>query len=326
MKIFGFSTIGDHPETFDTNEKAPRRRSSQAASGPFAALKPRPKKRVKPAGYQEPVDFAACAESKLRSPRQLSAMEQVRQPVEDQKSLLAAFGTAAQQNASSAKDIDDANEAALQEAIARSLQEKAFGILVQPELEVIQRGAIDTKNHASNVLANHSTVHREPFEVSDDQRAEQMLAFAEPNSAFKTYLERQNLKVIANPGKGNNCAIYALVQQIRPDLKPESLDREVRHLRDLYDTEHPSDKNKMLYFDISNGGAAKTLIRLVNERYRANIQVGVVEAGIEAGYPVTRKNPFSAKGAGSAFTHRLVVWDQQGHYEAVTAKPDRLSR
>ncbi|MGF6547290.1 hypothetical protein QFZ96_002361 [Paraburkholderia youngii] len=261
--------------------------SSLCTSGQLAGLKPRVGNNIR-----------ANAHRDLSSSQGTSAIKDVRSPVPDQKTLLARYGTVGQRKARSASEMDSADAAAVEEAIARSLQEKAFGILVKPEPQAIQSNTTHTSNPTNKAVVNHADRNEEPSEVSNDNREQQMLGFADLNNAFRAHLTKHDLQVISNPGTGSNCAIYALVQHLRPDLKDSNLDNEVNELRREYDVKNPSDSNdRMLHLDTGVGGAAKTLTRLVNERYNVNIQVGVVEAGLDAEYPVTSKEIISASGA-----------------------------
>ncbi|MGF6666323.1 hypothetical protein QF000_008056 [Paraburkholderia atlantica] len=311
------SNISTDLTATSTDEESPTNPNSAStlcASGQLAGLKTRAHNNI-----------GANAHRDLSSSQGTSAMEKVRSAVPDQKTLLAKYGTVGQKKARTADEMDSADAAAVEEAIARSLQEKAFRILVKPEPQAIQSNTTHTSNPTNNAVVNQADRNEEPSEVSNDNREQQMLGFADLNNAFRAHLTKHDLQVISNPGTGSNCAIYALVQHLRPDLKDSNLDNEVNELRREYDVKNPSDSNgRMLHLDTGVGGAAKTLTRLVNERYNVNIQVGVVEAGLDAQYPVTSKETISASGASAPFTHHVVIWDQQGHYEAVTARRPRM--
>lgn len=249
---------------------------------------------------------------------------------------LSEFYTLEQRNARSDEEMQRADEAALREAIARSLQERAFDVLLEPTrgVEVVpasyapQRDATHApRGDATNTVDHVARIEgQQPTEVAEPERERQMSAFADLHPAFCEHLRSHGLKVISNPGKGNSCAIYALVQQVRPDLLPAALDSEVKILRTQYDQRCPADKDKMLYLDAGPGGAADTLIALINERYGVNVQFGVVEAGVEPAHPVTRQGVFPPQASGASFSHRLVVWDEKGHFEAVTGEEELAPR
>jgi len=237
------------------------------------------------------------------------------------ESFVAKFGSLAQMKAVSGEETDSADEAALHEAIVRSLQDKAFETLGSPRPEA-HTGVGDALQRATSERVGQDSPSAKLSEVSDAEQATQMLGFAGLNKAFRAHLEKNKLQVISNEGKGTNCSIYALVQHIRPDLPSNKLDAEVSALREQYDKGCPQDRGKMLHFDTRAGGTARSLIGLVNKRFGVNIQLGMVEAGMDQAHPATLKESIAASMMNSSFTHRLIIWDQQGHCEALTAKPD----
>lgn len=161
-------------------------------------------------------------------------------------------------------------------------------------------------------------------QVSSSNRMQQHAAFAEPNTRFRAFLADHGLQVVPNQGRGNNCAIYALVQHASPTLRGPALDRVVTDIRQQFDQRHPDEQGNMLLLDGQQGGHASELISLVNQRYKVDMAVGVVQAGIEASHPVTQLGVYEGSGTrppGSEPTHRVVVWDEGGHFEAIKPLP-----
>lgn len=161
-------------------------------------------------------------------------------------------------------------------------------------------------------------------QVSSSNRMQQHEAFAQPNIRFREFLTDHGLQVVPNPGRGNNCSIYALVQYASPSLRGPALDREVAEIRQQFDQRHPDEQGNMLLLDGQQGGHASDLISLVNRRYNVDMAVGVVQAGIESSHPVTQLGVYegsSARPPGSEPTHRVVVWDEGGHFEAIKPLP-----
>ncbi|OAJ62877.1 hypothetical protein [Paraburkholderia ginsengiterrae] len=166
-------------------------------------------------------------------------------------------------------------------------------------------------------------------QVSSGNRMQQYAAFAEPNAQFRGFLTGHGLQVVPNPGRGNNCAIYALVQHAAPSLKGPALDREVNEIRQQFNQNHPDEKGNMLLLDGEHGGHAAELISMVNQRHNVDMAVGVVQAGIEAAHPATQLGVYEGNGSrapGSVPSHRVVVWDQGGHFEAIKPLPQTGSR
>lgn len=243
-----------------------------------------------------------------------------------------------------------ANRAALEEGIRRSLGSHAFQVLgcAAPEhapanplrdwdLDSLDlEHGMDEPDHASNWLGEISRHNSEldlprtipaarvPTEIESERRDSECAAFGESNQHFRQHLERHRLQAIENSGRGNNCAIYALVQQVMPTLDEAGLGREVDYLRGHYDRLHPADAGKMLHLDNGLGGHSETLIDLINRRYGVILQVAVVQAGLEAEHPVSRLGVYRGGRAdlAGAYTHQAVIWDQLGHYVAVTARAD----
>ncbi|AJC21238.1 hypothetical protein RO07_13460 [Pandoraea pulmonicola] len=147
-----------------------------------------------------------------------------------------------------------------------------------------------------------------------------MLAYADLNSIFEAFLASEGKKIIPNPGEGNNCAIYALLQPLYPDLEIDELDKEVALLRAEYDELYPSDSTKRLHLDGSSGSSIDALIDIVNKRYDKNIRVQVVSAGFSPEYPCTEYGIFPKDEKilrPGRPSHDLIIYDQQGHYVAV---------
>ncbi|MBV4483916.1 capsular polysaccharide synthesis protein [Pseudomonas khavaziana] len=157
---------------------------------------------------------------------------------------------------------------------------------------------------------------RLPSEPSSHAQAEQRLLYQGLNTKFRSYLHERGDQIIPNSGKGNNCAIYAIVQQIRPNLTTEALDVEVSNIRKQYDIRYPNDRGRMLYFDNFSRGAAPALIEIINSRYDINIEVKVISAGLDDAAPEIDHGSYRASDTCSP-GWQLIIWDQQGHYEAV---------
>ncbi|KAG8154503.1 hypothetical protein BFF94_007010 [Burkholderia catarinensis] len=145
------------------------------------------------------------------------------------------------------------------------------------------------------------------------------------NARFEQLLTGQEMQPIRNSGRDNNCSIYSLVQCARPDLDGAALDHEVSEIRAGFDAQHPDEKGRMLLLDTNEGGHGAKLVSLVNERFGVDMQVGVVQAGVDNAHPVTTIGQFhgSQRQSGQAPTHRVVVWDQHGHFEAITSAPGK---
>ncbi|MBN3835106.1 hypothetical protein [Burkholderia sp. Ac-20344] len=161
-------------------------------------------------------------------------------------------------------------------------------------------------------------------DVPQAARNAQLDATRSSNARFEQSLAGQGMQPIRNSGRGNNCSIYSLVQCAKPDLDGPALDRAVSEIRTDFDARHPEEKDRMLLLDANAGGHGAALVSLVNEKFGVDMQVGVVQAGVDDAHPVTTIGQFhgSQRQAGQAPTHRVVVWDQHGHFEALTSTSD----
>ncbi|RQS36264.1 hypothetical protein DIE03_03680 [Burkholderia sp. Bp8992] len=164
-------------------------------------------------------------------------------------------------------------------------------------------------------------------DVPQAARDAQLEATRSPNARFEAALAGQDMQPIRNGGRGNNCSIYSLVQCAKPDLDGPALDQAVSEIRTDFDAQHPDEKGRMLLLDTNAGGHGAALVSLVNEKFGVDMQVGVVQAGVEDAHPVTTIGQFhgSQRQAGQAPTHRVVVWDQHGHFEAITSTSDKAA-
>ena len=132
-------------------------------------------------------------------------------------------------------------------------------------------------------------------------------------------MNNNNKKVISNPGIGHNCAIYALLQPLLPEIGAIAMDDQVKAIRAEYDRLHPNDEGKMLHMDGGPESAVDDLIGIINKRYKTNILVKVVSAPLDdEPYVVHGTFPRATKPSKAASpSHHLTVWDQQKHYVAV---------
>ncbi|WP_323123329.1 hypothetical protein [Burkholderia alba] len=160
-------------------------------------------------------------------------------------------------------------------------------------------------------------------DVAPAEVAEQLDATREPNERFSELLKQGDMEVIPNSGNGNNCAIYSLVQCAAPDLRGPDLDEAVGKIRTDFDANHSKERDRMLLLDTNAGGHGAELVSLVNEHFSVDMQIGVVQAGVDEAHPVTALCQFhgSQHQSGQSPTHRVVVWDKHGHFEAVIGKP-----
>ncbi|WP_134195217.1 hypothetical protein [Paraburkholderia rhizosphaerae] len=230
-------------------------------------------------------------------------------------------------NCGSPQELNEATRAALNDGIQRSLNDYAFQKLIcednttDPAQRRVRPAVPDTP-------ASHIGQEQSKAGLSDE---EAMLALSEPNKEFRMHLESKGLYAIENSGKDNNCAIYALVQQLEPHWRYASLDDEVRAIRAEYDKSvdgirqsdlnRTDDRKRKLLLDKQRNGCASSLLNIINTRYNLNVAVAVVQAGRDE-HPVYKLGTFFADGKPEHdFTHRLVVWDLGGHYEAVGRKP-----
>ncbi|RQT34981.1 hypothetical protein [Burkholderia contaminans] len=164
-------------------------------------------------------------------------------------------------------------------------------------------------------------------DVPQAARNAQLDATRASNERFERSLAGQDMQPIRNSGRDNNCSIYALVQCARPDLDGPALDQAVSEIRAGFDAQHPDERGRMLLLDTNEGGHGAALVSLVNEKFGVDMQVGVVQAGVDDTHPVTTLGQFhgSQHRAGQVPTHRVVVWDQHGHFEAITSTPDKAA-
>lgn len=157
-------------------------------------------------------------------------------------------------------------------------------------------------------------------DVSPERRNEQYAAVAKQNQAFRTHLRGMGLETVHNSGSNNNCSIYSLVDIAAPKLDPQKRHQAVDEIRASFDHAHPDEKGNMLLLDMQRGGHGPALVALVNKKFGVNMEVGVVQAGVEDAHPLTHLGTVragDASSAGKPVTHKGVVWDQHGHFEAL---------
>lgn len=157
-------------------------------------------------------------------------------------------------------------------------------------------------------------------DVTPEQRDEQYRATASLNHKFESHLQGLGLEVVHNSGRSNNCAIYSLLDIAAPKLDQGQRHQAAREIRAAFDSKRPDEAGKMLLLDMGNGGHGRDLVSLVNKKYGVDMQVGVVQAGLDDDNPVTQIATLRADDAATKPpTHRGVVWDQHGHFESVRA-------
>ncbi|QGZ65807.1 hypothetical protein [Paraburkholderia acidisoli] len=157
-------------------------------------------------------------------------------------------------------------------------------------------------------------------DVTPEQRDAQYRATASLNQKFESHLQGLGLEVVHNSGRSNNCAIYSLLDIAAPKLDQGERHQAAREIRAAFDSKRPDEAGKMLLLDMGNGGHGRDLVSLVNKKYGVDLQVGVVQAGIDDQHPVTQIATLRADDAAAKPpTHRGVVWDQHGHFESVRA-------
>ncbi|NTZ07533.1 hypothetical protein [Burkholderia metallica] len=188
----------------------------------------------------------------------------------------------------------------------------------------------DTSNGTSSSVKPSSGKDKHTPVVADVPQAArdaQREATRSANARFEQSLAGQDMQPIRNSGRGNNCSIYSLVQCARPDLDGPALDQAVSEIRTAFDAQHPNEKGRMLLLDTNEGGHGAALVSLVNDKFGVDMQVGVVQAGVDDAHPVTTIGQFhgSQRRAEQAPTHRVVVWDQHGHFEAITSTSDKVA-
>ena len=177
---------------------------------------------------------------------------------------------------------------------------------------------LTTSNEASaKNLADNASFgrHADTKRIDPEQQVD---SYYYPNKRFEEFLKRNDRKVIPNPGNGN-CAIYALLQPLLPEIGAIAMDNQVKAVRAEYDRLHPSDAGKWLHMDGGRESAVDDLIGIINKRYKTNILVKVVSAPLDdEPYVVHGTFPTATKPSKAASpSHHLTVWDQQKHYVAV---------
>jgi hypothetical protein len=162
-------------------------------------------------------------------------------------------------------------------------------------------------------------------DVTPEQRNAQYAATAQHNQAFRAHLRGMGLETVHNSGgnnagSNNNCAIYSLVDIAAPKLNAQQRHQAVDEIRASFDRAHPQEQGRMLLLDSGRGGHGPALMSLVNHKFGVNMEVGVVQAGVEDAHPVTHLGTMrsgDAASTGKPVTHKGVVWDQHGHFEAL---------
>jgi hypothetical protein len=170
------------------------------------------------------------------------------------------------------------------------------------------------------LTANTPRVADVPHEAHLEQREQ----LSGANRNLGRWLGDNAMEPIENSGKGNNCAIYSLVQCAAPTLKGKALDDTVGQIRARFDRNHPNETGQMLLLDSNTGGHGPELVSLVNETCGVDMQVGVIQPGIEEGHAFTAIGRFrgSAPPPEHAQQLRVAVWDKQGHFEAIIGKQE----
>jgi hypothetical protein len=164
----------------------------------------------------------------------------------------------------------------------------------------------------------HSSSDAVVADVPADQREAQYAATAQHNRAFESHLKGLGLEVVHNSGSNNNCSIYSLIDIAAPKLSQAQRHQAASEIRASFDKAHPQEKDRMLLLDMQEGGHGPALVSLVNKKFGVNMEVGVVQAGIEAAHPVTQLGTVRGDASNTKpATHRGVVWDKHGHYEAI---------
>jgi hypothetical protein len=220
--------------------------------------------------------------------------------------------------------IELADKAALAEAIQRSLSSQAFealGCAAAPSVETqSQSPASPIQSRAGSPGESSCATDVRAHDVAREVAEEQLAMRGPLNHAFRQYLAAQGMRVLDSPTRGNNCAIYSLLNLIKPELTGAAREIEAKLVRDDLDQLHPRDRGAMLYFDGGVGGVAHNLLSLVNARYECNVRVGIVASGMEDGHPVIGMGTYCGAPSGGSgdFTHSLAIWEQGNHYEAIT--------
>ncbi|MBR8130791.1 hypothetical protein [Burkholderia ambifaria] len=230
--------------------------------------------------------------------------------------------------------IDSADRAAVEEAIRRSKLDHVFLSLgcnsqtAPPPLATVRPPHVTHQATPASMHEPHdASAPRQTSEISPEQADLERAGQADNNNRLREFLDARGFELVPSPSKGHNCSIYSLVQQIRPALSGARLDAEVAAIRALYDNAcgadpaRANDRGNMLHFDAHRGGAAPLLLDIVNRRYGCNVEVGVIIAGVDA-HPLAHcgaiRSPASS--ALDTVTHRIVVCNLLGHYEAVGMK------
>lgn len=177
----------------------------------------------------------------------------------------------------------------------------------------------DNAHGTNDPQSTRATDTAEPVpDVSTGQRADQYAAAAGHNRKFESHLKGLGLEVVHNSGRSNNCAIYSLLDIAAPKLDSGQRHQAAREIRAAFDSKHPGEQNNMLLLDMGRGGHGADLVKLVNQKFGVDLQVGVVQAGYDDEHPVTQIGTLRSDDAGAKPpTHRGVVWDQHGHFESV---------
>lgn len=254
---------------------------------------------------------------------------------------LQAFLTEGQRNSLASGDsgaLERANDAAVEEAIARSKLDYVFrslGCDSQTAPPASSRAPAppiaESAVPASESISTNARAVRQPSAVTPTQVDFERAGQALNNARLRTFLDDRGFKLIPSSSKGNNCSIYSMVQQLRPALSGDELDAEVSAIREDYDhasseargsdPHREDDRNRMLYFDARPNGAAPLLLDIINNRYGCNVEVGLVMAGPDA-HPLSHCGTVrsSSQATDAAITHRIVICDLLGHYEAIGMK------
>ncbi|KVM80857.1 hypothetical protein WJ60_27060 [Burkholderia ubonensis] len=210
-----------------------------------------------------------------------------------------------------------ADDAALQEAINRSRASYAFEALERAHFE-----------HAAADLCY-------PGGGLPSERPNATSTSPE-SSAFLQTLERLGLEEVSSPGDGNNCAIYSLVNLIHPEFDPTRRKLYVDAIREELMRRCPQVKrNQPLYLDADEKreGVAAHLLAIVHDHYNVNAQLYVAYGDSDGNPimigPITKDGPLrndqERRKGEDTFTHSLVIWDQGGHFVAVRARAGHSS-
>ncbi len=266
-----------------------------------------------------------------------------RSDIQELQTLADQYGTVEQQEAlKNSNSIDAASldaalkladDAALQEGIQRSLKDYAFyhfspsdsGSSIIPSSNC----TTDAQPSSSNVKGKQETIDNS--QASHLEQAERVIeqeytkAQEKHNKLLETYLQENNFDVLKSSGEGYNCLIYSLVQAVIPGNQLQCLNAKVKSIRGEYDKAFPEEEGKMLRFDRTT---ASMLISLINEEFKVNMQAMAITACppefnegkvFQPDSIYTGKPPTSSFIVG--FTHSVVIWDQNGHFDLIIARP-----